>query len=222
MKKVFAGCLIVIVIACAGFAVATYWAYRAVKPMIDNASTYVDKAREVARLGDAIKIKTAFEPPKNGELTLSQVERFLAVESRVRTELDGQWDQVEKQSAAIRAKADSNSKDWTLSEFTSVFSNIANVYLSGRKVQVLAINIQRFSEGEYEWVRRRVYEAAGVQLAGNLDLSKIEDLARDNAGKNGVDLPPMDLPKVPDKNIALVKPHVAKIKEWIPMAILGL
>jgi hypothetical protein len=222
MKKILAGCLIVVVIAIVGFTVATYWAYRAVKPMIDNASTYVDKAREISRLGDAIKIKTPFEPPKNGELTLTQVERFLAVESRVRTELSGQWDQVEKQSAAIKAKADSDSKDWTFSEFTSVFSNIANVYLTGRKAQVLAINIQRFSEGEYEWVRRRVYEAAGVQLAGNLDLSKIEDLARDNAGKNGVDLPPVDLPKVPEKNIALVKPHVAKIKEWIPMAVLGL
>lgn len=200
MKKVLAGCLIVVVIAIVGFTVATFWAYRAVKPMIDNASSYVDKAREAARLGDELKIKTPFEPPKNGELTLSQVERFLAVESRVRSELDGQWDQVEQRD----------------------LTRIANVYLAGRKSQVLAINIQRFSQGEYDWVRRRVYEAAGVQIAGNFDLSKLEDMARDNAGKSGVTLPPMDLPKVPEKNVALVKPHVAKIKEWIPMAVIGL
>lgn len=222
MKKILGGCLIVAVIAMVGLGVAAFWAYRAVKPAIDNAGTYVDKAREVARLGEGIKIKTPFEPPANGELTQSQVERFLAVQSRVRSELDGKWGEVEKKSAEIKAKADSNSKDWTLSEFTSVFSDIGNIYLEGRKAQILALNIQRFSEGEYEWVRRRVYEAAGVQLAGNLDLSKIESLARDNAGKNGVRLPPMDLPKVPEKNIALVKPHTAKIKEWIPMAVLGL
>ena len=222
MKKILAGCLIVLVIALIGFGVAGYYAFRAMKPAIDNASNYMDKAREVARLGEGIKNTSTFAPPANGELTQVQVERFLAVQSRVRSDLNGKWEVVEKKSAEIRSKADSNSKDWTLSEFTNVFSDIANIYLDGRKSQITALNTQRFSEAEYEWVRRRVYEAAGVQLAGNLDLSKIEDLARDNAGKNGISLPVMDLPKVPEKNIALVKPHTAKIKEWIPMAVLGL
>jgi hypothetical protein len=30
------------------------------------------------------------------------------------------------------------------------------------------------------------------------------------------------MPKVPDNNIKLVKPHTAKLKEWIPIAVLGL
>ena len=34
-----------------------------VRPMIDNASNYLDKAREVARLGDDITNKSAFVPP---------------------------------------------------------------------------------------------------------------------------------------------------------------
>jgi hypothetical protein len=59
-------------------------------------------------------------------------------------------------------------------------------------------------------------------MVGGMDLSKIEDLARQNAGKSGVDIPKMDLPEVPAANIALVKPHIAKIKEWMPMAALGL
>lgn len=222
MKKILAGCLIVLVIALVGFGVAGYYAFRAMKPVIDNASTYMDKAREVTRLGEGVKLKTPFEPPKNGELTQTQVERFLAVQSRVRSDLDSRWGEVENKAAEIRSKADNKSQDWSLSEFTAVFSDIANIYLDGRKSQITALNTQRFSEAEYEWVRRRVYEAAGVQLAGNIDLSKIEDLARDNAGKGGVNLPEMDLPKVPGKNVALVQPHIAKIKEWIPMAVLGL
>ena len=32
----------------------------------------------------------------------------------------------------------------------------------------------------------------------------------------------MDLPEVPKKNLDLVKPHTAKLKEWLPMAVLGL
>ena len=222
MKKVLAGCLIVIVIAIIGFGVVAFYAYRAMKPVIDNASNYMDKAREITRLGDEIKIKTRYEPPANGELTATQVERFLAVQTRVRSDLNGQWEQIEKKSAEIKAKADANRQDWTLAEFTSVFTDIGSIYLAGRKSQVNALNVQRFSEEEYDWVRMRVYEAAGVELAGGIDLSKIEGLARENAGKNGVDIPKMDLPKVPQKNVGLVKPHAAKLKEWLPMAFLGL
>ena len=218
MKKILAGCLIVLVIAMIGFGVAGFYAYRAMKPVIDNASNYMEKAREVTRLGENITVKTPFEPPKNGELTQAQVERFIAVQTRVRSELGDKWTQVEQKSKELRAKADRKSQDWTLAEFTSVFSDIANIWVDARKSQVNALNIQKFSEAEYEWVRRRVYVAAGVELAGSIDLSRIESLA----GQNGVRIPDVDLPKVPERNIALVKPHVAKIKEWIPMAALGL
>ena len=67
-----------------------------------------------------------------------------------------------------------------------------------------------------------LFRSAGVELAGGMDLSKIEGLARENAGRSGVEIPSMDLPAVPEANIKLVKPHVGKIKEWIPMAVLGL
>jgi hypothetical protein len=172
----------------------------------------------VTKLGEEIRIKTAFEPPASGELTQQQVERFVAVQSRVRSDLGDRWEQIEKKSKELKARTDANPNDWTLAEFSSVFSDIGNIWIEARKSQVKALNIQRFSEGEYEWVRRRVYEAAGVQLAGQIDLSKIESLA----GSQGVTVPHMDLPKVPQKNTELVKPHAAKIKEWIPMAALGL
>ena len=206
MKKILTGCLIVIVIAMIGFGVAAFYAYRAMKPVIDNASNYLDQAREVTRLGDEIRIKTPYDPPGNGELTAGQVERFVAVQTRVRTDLDDQWAQIEKKSQAK----------------TIAFADVATIWLDARRAQVKALNIQRFSEQEYEWVRKRVYEAAGVHLAGNMDLSTIEALARDKIGDAGVQVPPMDLPKIPEKNIELVKPHTAKIKEWIPMAVLGL
>lgn len=222
MKKALAGCLIVLVIALIGFGVAGYYAYRAMRPVFDSAGNSLDKAREVTRLGEDIKNTDKFEPPANGELTETQVERFVAVQSRVRSDLSDKWDQVEEKSSQIRAKADRKAGDWTLSEFTAVFSDIASIYLDGRKSQIVALNTQRFSEAEYEWVRRRVYAAAGVELAGNMDLSRIEALARDQASRNGVSLPAMDLPKVPAKNVSLVKPHVSKIKEWVPMAVLGL
>jgi len=218
MKKILVGCLVVAVIAMIGLGVAGYFAYRVMRPVIDNAANYMDKAREVTRLGEEITNKTAYEPPANGELTQAQVERFIAVQTRVRAELSDRWSEIEKKSREIRDKADRNRNDWTLAEFTSVFSDIANIWVDGRRVQVRALNVQRFSESEYQWVRKRVYEAAGVELAGQIDLSRIEQLA----GQQGVTIPEMELPKVPEKNVALVKPLAGKIKEWIPLAALGL
>jgi hypothetical protein len=222
MKKILGGCLVVVVVAAIGLGVAAFYAYRAMKPVIDNASSYMDKARIVERMGAGIQIKAPYHAPASGELTREQVERFLAVQTRVRDELGDKWAEVENKSAAIRARAEKNTADWTLSEFTQVFSEIANIWIDARKAQVNALNIHKFSESEYQWVRRRVYEAAGVHLAGNMDLSMIEELARDTSEKTGLELPQVDLPSIPEKNIELVKPHAAKIKEWMPMAALGL
>jgi hypothetical protein len=190
MKKLLAGCLIVLVVACVGFAAAAYYAYRAMRPVIDNATTYMEKAQEVARLGEEITNKAAFMPPEAGELTQEQVERFVAVQTRVRAELGDRWGEIEEKSAEIKGKADANRNDWTLAEFTSVFSDIANIWVEARKAQVKALNVQKFSDEEYQWVRMRVYEAAGVQMAGSLDLSKIEQMA----GSQGVSVPKMQLP----------------------------
>jgi len=84
------------------------------------------------------------------------------------------------------------------------------------------LNIHKFSDAEYAWVRRRVYEAAGVHLAGGIDMSAIEDVARDSARKSNLKLPDMPPLEIPDVNVRLVKPHVSKLKEWLPMAVLGL
>ena len=146
----------------------------------------------------------------------------MAVQTRVRDELGTRWSEIETKSAQIRDKTRENQRDLTFAEFTSVFSDLAGIYSEARRAQVNALNVQRFSDGEYTWVRRRVYEAAGVEIAGGIDMSKIEELAREGAMKANVKLPDMPKPNVPEANIKLVKPHLAKIKEWVPMAFLGL
>jgi hypothetical protein len=221
MKKILAGCLIVLVIAAIGAGVATYFAYRAMKPVIDNAAGYLDKAREMAQLGERVVNRAPYVPPSNGELTQSQVERFLAVQTRVRTELGNQWVEVETKSAEVRKKTEGG-QALSLSDATSIFADIANIYLEARRAQVVALNTQKFSDGEYAWVRRRVWEAAGMHVAGGFDMTAIEDLARQGTQRTTTKLPDMPMPHVPEANIKLVKPHTAKLKEWIPMAILGL
>ncbi|MND05003.1 hypothetical protein D3C83_255500 [compost metagenome] len=67
-----------------------------------------------------------------------------------------------------------------------------------------------------------MYEAAGVELAHGIDMSRIEDIARSGAKKSGMNLPDVPMPDVPETNTRLVKPHVARLKEWMPLAVLGL
>jgi hypothetical protein len=222
MKKILGGCLIVAVIFVIGLGVAGYYAYRAAKPMIDSAGDYVARAREMVSIGDRINNRAPFDPPVTSELTPSQVDRFIAVQGRVRADMGDRWSQIEAKSAEIQRRTQNNKTDLSLNEVASVFSDLANIYIEARKVQVNALNVHKFSDDEYSWVRRRVYEAAGVQLAHGIDMSRIEDIARSGAQKSGMNLPDIPMPEVPETNMQLVKPHVAKLKEWMPLAVLGL
>ena len=222
MRKILTGCLIVAVIAMIGLGVAGYYAYRFARPMFDNAGDYIARAREMSQLGDRIAIKAPYVPPPTGELTAAQVDRFLAVQARVRDKLGDRWAQIETKSAEVRQKTESGQRDLSFSEVTSIFSDLAGIYVEARREQVNALNIHKFSDAEYTWVRRRVYEAAGMHIASGLDMSAIEDLARQGAQKMDTTLPDIPMPEVPANNINLVKPHTGKLKELLPIAVLGL
>lgn len=222
MKKVLLGCLIVLVIAFIGFGVAGYYAFRWAQPMIQSTGDYLERARQMARLGDRVQNRAPYVPPASGELTSSQVDRFIAVQTRVRDELGTRWAEIETKSAQIRDKTRNNQRELTFAEFTSVLSDISNIYMEARRAQIDALNVHKFSDGEYTWVRNRVYEAAGMEVASGIDMSKIEALARESATKTNVKLPDIKKPDVPEANIKLIKPHLEKLKESLPIAILGL
>ena len=222
MKKVLAGCLIVLVIAFIGFAVAGYYAYRWAQPMIQNAGDYVDRARELSRLGDRVVNRAPYIPPPSGELTQTQVERFIAVQTRVRDEMKTRWTEIETKAAQLREKTQASQGELTFTEFTAVLSDLAGIYSDARRAQVDALNVQKFSDAEYTWVRLRVYEAAGMEVASGIDMSQIEELARQGAMKSNVKLPDIKKPDIPEANLKLVKPHLSKFKESLPLAILGL
>jgi len=222
MKKILGGCLIVLVVAAIGFSVAGFYAYRWARPMIESTGSYLDRAREMARLGDRVANRAPYDAPASGELTTLQVERFIAVQARVRDEMGARWQEIEARSAEIRKKTEANHRELSFSELTSVFSDLANIYVEARRVQVNALNIHKFSDAEYSWVRRRVYEAAGMEIAGGIDLSKFEQLARDGAARSDMTMPELPKANVPPANVALVKPHLATLKTSLPMVVLGL
>ena len=61
-----------------------------------------------------------------------------------------------------------------------------------------------------------------MEIASGIDLSRIQELARETAAQNNVTLPEVSKPDVPDANIKLVRPHLSKLKESFALALLGL
>ena len=76
MKKLLAGCLVVVLIAVVALGVALYFGYRAVSPMIDDATELLQQAKEAAAESDRLANTTRYEPPANGELSEAQVARL--------------------------------------------------------------------------------------------------------------------------------------------------
>ena len=222
MKKIAIGCAIVMLIGLIAFGAAGFWAYRAAKPMIQSASEYLARAKELAAISDKLNNKGPYTPPQTGELTQSQLDRFLAVQVRVRGQLGNRWSELQTHAEAVRKRMDAHSGDLSFSEFTQIFSEFASIYTDARRAQVDALNIQKFSEAEYSWVRRSVYEAAGVNLASGIDMKQIEQMAKQGTGSNSVEIPDIKMPDVPATNLALVKPHMGQIKETMALAFLGL
>lgn len=221
MKKFLVGCLIVLVVAMAGFAVAGYYAYRWAQPMIQNTANYLDRAREMSRLGDRVTNKTPYLAPANGELTQSQIERYLAVQARVRDELGARLAEIDAKSAAIREKT-KDGRQLTFTELTTVVSDLAGLYVEARREQVNALNVHKFSDAEYTWVRLRAYEAAGMEITSGIDFAQIEQMASDSGVRVKLETENIPKPKVPDVNRKLVKPHLAKLKDGFALAFLGL
>ena len=221
MKKLVFGCAIVLAIALVAFGVAGYYAYRWAQPMLQNTANYLDRAREMSRLGDRVNNKATYVAPASGELTQSQIDRYLAVQARVRDEMGARLKEIDAKSAEIREKT-KDGRQLTFTELTSVVSDLAGLYVDARREQVNALNVHKFSDAEYTWVRLRVYEAAGMEITSGIDFAKIEQMATDSGVNVKLDTENIPKPQVPEANRKLIKPHLAKLKDGFALAFLGL
>ncbi len=222
MKKLAIGCLVIALIGTVAIVAAVYFGYRAARPMLESASQYIEQAKAVAEVSDRVVNKTPFPAPADGELTEAQVQRFLSVHERVRATLGPRWSELQARAESIQEKAKGSSRDLSFSELTSVLSDLGGMLLDVRRAQADALNAEGFSLDEYGWVRTRVYAAAGLEVVEAIDWSAAQEMIRKGEDSAGVPLPEVKLPEVPERNRALVKPHVSQLKEWLPLAFLGM
>ena len=83
MKKLAIGCLVVFVVLCAGAVGVGYYMYFKVR----SVATQFAEFRQIPQIEAGIRVKTPFTAPATGELTASQLERFMRVQAAIKVRL---------------------------------------------------------------------------------------------------------------------------------------
>ena len=225
MKKLLAGCLVALVLVGVAAAVAAYFAWQYIAPVVQNvrqATGGVTALGGLAEIEQGLTNTAAFDAPESGELTPAQVQRFIGVQAHVRAALGDRAEAfTTKYRELSRAAPDGTPSVPSPAQLLAGMSDLANVYLDARRAQVAAMNAAGFSRDEFSWVRQRVYQAAGLD-AVRYDARDLERLIKAVASGAQVAEPAVTLPDAPARNRALVKPHVPELANWLGLAVFGL
>ncbi|MEP7116929.1 MAG: hypothetical protein ABI880_05075 [Acidobacteriota bacterium] len=225
MKKFLAGCLVAAVLLSAIAGVVLYYAWGFVRPVVDTVTQVTAGVKQLGGLADIetdLATSGPFAAPVSDELTSAQLDRFLRVHTQVKTALGERAEAfTTKYRELSRTLPDGTVVVPTLPQLLGGLSDLSAVYLDAKRAQVAAMNGERFSRAEFSWVRMRVYQAAGLD-AVRYDARDLEQLIKTMADGAQVSAPALQLPDVPAKNRALVKPHAAELAKWLGLAVFGL
>jgi hypothetical protein len=98
------------------------------------------------------------------------------------------------------------------------FGQIKRAYLDAKMTQIDAMNRANFSKKEFEWVRKRLYDAAGLRLS-QVDVSEVVAGVPDAA----VVIRTFDpTGHAAEHNQRLALPLAAKLETWAALGFFGL
>jgi hypothetical protein len=221
MKKLLFGCLVIVVLGGIVAAMGAYILYRAASPFIEDARTYYQGMSQLSEIERQIENTSAYAPPASGELTEDQVQRFVRVQQQLRKALGQRMTEIEAKYQHLKANSDSH-VPVAMTDVLSGLRDITNVYVDARRYQVEALNVERFSQEEYAWVRDRMFQAAGMEVTSRIDVEKLEEAIRRGTGVEDIGAERLPRPNVPASNRALVKPFLEQMTDWIPLVFFGL
>lgn len=221
MKKVAIGCLIVLVVLGVAGGIGSYLVYRTVKAKFGDTIEQFAALRKAPELERQVRNTSDYTAPADGVLSQAQLDRFVAVQTAVRTQMGTKFAELEKRYKALIDKKEADARD--LPELISAYKDLAGVWLAGKQAQVEALNAQNFSLSEYKSVRDRAYRAIGMPLM-NVDVSEIIDKAMKGQ--------PVEEPKPhfegsigptgPEANQKLVEARKKALEDNAALAIFGL
>lgn len=221
-KKFFTGCtgclgVFVIVVAVAGV-LAWFFVGR---PVMNGLETF----RDIHQTNERIENRASYDPPATGELTRSQVERFVSVQRTLSEELKQRLEELEQKYDQVNNQWEQ--REPTVREAIAVWGDLGNLYAEAKAVQVEALNDEGFSLEEYRFVRHSFYQALGYELIP-YNLDSIAQAASE--GDVGVEMDferfRAERAQIPEETLAknreLVSEHADGAEEWLAFAWWGL
>ncbi len=217
MKKFVFGCLGVLVVLLIAGGVGSYFLYQKAKSTIVTYSTSLTQLQEIPRIEAQVQNKVSFAAPLGGELTEDQVTRLLAVQQHVKDRLGARVKQLDAKYEALNKAHGGNS---SISDGLEALKDLGSLVLDAKKVQVEALNAQRFSLAEYDWTRKAAYQAAGVPLSASFD--EIVRNVRAGSMPTNERVAAGLVADAPEKNKQLVGPHAETLRQNAGLAFFGL
>jgi hypothetical protein len=216
LKKLAIGCLIVLLLVGAVVAGVSYYAYRQARAMFSQFA----ELGQVPQIEQGVRNKEAFVPPASEELTATQVERLVRVQSQVRQRLGERFGELERKYKTLIEKKDATIAD--APALLAAYRDVAAGWLDAKRSQVDALNDAGLSLQEYRWIRDQAYKALGVPYM-DFDVSKIMEQIRTGGtvvepGRIGGAIGPSG----PESNRNLLEPHRKRLEDNLPLASFGL
>jgi hypothetical protein len=218
MKKIAIGCGVIALVALIAGAVATYFVYNKVR------STFAEFAvlSEIPQIERGVRNTAAFTPPASGELTESQITRFVQVQHQIRTLVGTRFTEFE---ARYKDLSDRMNRDkGTILDAPAVitaYRDLAQTYVEAKRAQVAALNDASLSLDEYRWIRTQAYAALGVPV-GDFDMSRVIEDIKEGREPRRPDGTIAVGPTGPDANKTLVEPHRKALEDNAAMTFFGL
>jgi hypothetical protein len=176
--------------------------------------------KEVAKLNQEVRNTAAFVAPSDNVLGKEGLERFLKTQRTIESRLGQRLDEFRAKYRMLQGGAAGNATP-SPTEIINAYKDLAGVILDTKRAQVAALNENNFSLAEYDWTRRRVYEASGIPV--NMDFGEIlRDVSEGKKVVRTSPAAPVEQAPVPEANRALVAPHTKELADRAVLAAFGL
>lgn len=217
MKKLAIGCLGVLLLAGIAAAGVAYYVYR----QAQSAFASFAELGQIPEIESALEIRGGFTPPASGELTQSQLDRLLRVQTKVRDRIGVRFADFETKYKALSEKEDATVTD--VPAIIAAYRDVAGGWIDAKRGQVEALNEVKLSLEEYRWIREQAYRAVGIPYV-DFDIGEIaSDIRRGVTTPNERGQLRGSMGAAgPDSNRKLVEAYKKQLEANVALASFGL
>lgn len=216
-KKIALGCLGVALVVLIGGGYLTYtFVY---KPVMGS----MESLQQVHQQNEQIENQSTYSEPADGELTETQVERFVAVQKQIQTGVENRLTEFQQKYEQLDSEL--QNREPTIREIMNAWGDIMGLYTDAKQIQVEALNDHDFSLEEYRFVQQRFYQALGVELfAYNIDEIAAAASQGDFQNMNPEEFRKVqqEMEQVPEINRELASQYADSADAWLVFSWWGL